>query len=90
MISLYEVLGLSADNQTIINSLRCVCLEDLKLSMFSAQDLLQSGQNPLVDYYGFDYLGNKDKNSNNLDKFLNDKDANGNQTLHVGAINQFM
>ena len=82
--SLREALGLSADNQTIINS-DAFAPEDLKLSMFSAQDLLQSGQNPLVDYYGFDYLGNKDKNSTNLDKFLNDKDANGNQTLHVGA-----
>jgi hypothetical protein len=82
--SLREALGLSADNQTIINS-DAFAPEDLKLDMFSAQDLLQSGQNPLVDYYGFDYLGNKDKNSTNLDKFLNDKDANGNQTLHVGA-----
>ncbi len=82
--SLREALGLSVDNQTIINS-DAFSPDDLKLSMFSAQDLLQSGQNSLVDYYGYDYLGNKDKNSTNLDKFLNDKDANGNQTLHVGA-----
>ena len=82
--SLREALGLGADNQTIINS-DAFSPDDLRLDMFSAQDLLQSGQNPLVDYYGFDYLGNKDKNSTNLDKFLNDKDKNGNQTLHVGA-----
>ncbi|MFN8115931.1 MAG: carboxypeptidase regulatory-like domain-containing protein [Bacteroidia bacterium] len=82
--SLREALGLSADNQTIINP-DAFSPDDLRLDMFSAQDLLQSGQNPLVDYYGFDYLGNKDKNSTNLDKFLNDKDKNGNQTLHVGA-----
>ncbi|MES2513403.1 MAG: TonB-dependent receptor [Bacteroidota bacterium] len=82
--SLREALGLSADNQTYINT-DAFSPDDLKLSMFSAQDLLQSGVNPLVDYYGYDYLGNKDKNSTNLDKFLNDKDDKGNQTLHVGA-----
>lgn len=82
--SLREALGLSVDNQTLINS-DAFNPNDLSLDMFSAQDLLQSGQNPLVDYYGYDYLGNKDKKSTNLNGFLNDKDKNGNQTLHVGA-----
>ncbi|MES2763343.1 MAG: TonB-dependent receptor [Bacteroidota bacterium] len=82
--SLREALGLSADNQTYINTDN-FSPDDLRLDMFSAQDLLQSGVNPLVDYYGYDYLGNKDKNSTNLDKFLNDKDDKGNQTLKVGA-----
>ncbi len=82
--SIRESLGLTDDNQTIINT-DALNPDDLKLSMFSAQDLLQSGQNPLVDYYGFDYLGNKDRNSTNLNGFLNDRDKNGNQTLHVGA-----
>jgi len=82
--SLRESLGLSADNQTIINT-DAFSPDDLKLDMFSAQDLLQSGQGALVDYYGYDYLGNKDKNSTNIDKFINNKDKNGNQTLNVGA-----
>lgn len=82
--SLREALGLGADNQTIINT-DAFSPDDLTLDMFSAQDLLQSGQGSLVDYFGFDYLGNKDKNSTNLDKFLNNKDKNGNQTLNVGA-----
>ncbi|MCF8424515.1 MAG: carboxypeptidase regulatory-like domain-containing protein [Bacteroidia bacterium] len=82
--SLRESLGLSADNQTIINT-DAFSPDDLKLDMFSAQDLLQSGQGALVDYYGFDYLGNKNNNSTNIDKFMNDKDKNGNQTLNVGA-----
>ncbi len=82
--SLRESMGLGLDNQTYINT-DALSPDDLKLSMFSAQDLLQNGINPLVDYYGFDYLGNKDKNSTNLDKFLNDKDEKGNQTLRVGA-----
>lgn len=82
--SLRQALGLSADNQTLINS-DAFSPDDLRLDMFSAQDLLQSGVNPLVDYYGYDHLGNKDNNSTNLDKFMNDKDANGNNTLRVGA-----
>lgn len=82
--SLRKALGLSADNQTYINT-DAFSPDDLKLEMFSAQDLLQSGQGALVEYYGYDYLGNKDKNSTNLNKFMNDKDENGNQTLHVGA-----
>lgn len=82
--SLREALGLSADNQTIINS-DAFSPDDLRLDMFSAQDLLRSGQGALVDYWGYDYLGKKDNESTNLDKFLNDKDKNGNQTLKVGA-----
>ncbi|MES2566039.1 MAG: TonB-dependent receptor [Bacteroidota bacterium] len=82
--SLRGALGLAADNQTFINS-DAFSPDDLKIDMFSAEDLLQSGVNPLVDYFGYDYMGNKDNNSTNLDKFLTDKDANGNQTLRVGA-----
>ena len=82
--SLRESMGLAVDNQTYINT-DALSPDDLKLSMFSAQDLLQNGINPLVDYYGYDYLGNKDKNSTNLDKFLNEKDEKGNQTLRVGG-----
>jgi hypothetical protein len=82
--SLRALLGLSKDNQTFINT-DALNPDDLKLSMFSASDLLFKGVTPLVDYWGYDYLGKKDKNSTSLDKFLNDKDENGNQTLHVGG-----
>ena len=82
--SLREALGLAVDNTSLINT-DALRPEDLSLSMFSADDLLQSGQGSLVDYYGFDYLGNKNKNSTNIEKFINDKDKNGNQTLNVGA-----
>ncbi len=83
--SIRSLLGLSESNQTIVNT-DALSPDDLKLSMFSAKDLLGDGvSNPIVDYFGYDYLGNKDKNSTNLDKFMNDKDKNGNQTFHVGA-----
>lgn len=82
--SLREMLGTTITDQRIINT-DALNPEDLKLSMFSANDLLFNG-NALVDYWGYDYLGNKDKNSTSIDKFLNDKDANGNKTFHVGGF----
>lgn len=82
--SLREMLGTTITDQRIINT-DALNPEDLKLSMFSANDLLFNG-NALVDYWGYDYLGNKDKNSTSIDKFLNDRDANGNKTFHVGGF----
>ena len=82
--SLRELIGTTITDQRIINT-DALDPNELKLSMFSASDLLLNG-NALVDYYGYDYLGNKDKNSTSIDKFLNDKDANGNNTFHVGAF----
>eukprot|EP01012_Entosiphon_sulcatum_P018902 TRINITY_DN23714_c0_g1_i1.p1 TRINITY_DN23714_c0_g1~~TRINITY_DN23714_c0_g1_i1.p1 ORF type:complete len:838 (-),score=88.87 TRINITY_DN23714_c0_g1_i1:293-2464(-) len=88
--SLREMMGTTITDQRIINT-DALNPEDLKLSMFSAADLIGNGQSSglqrsLVDYYGYDYLGNKDKNSTSIDKFLNDKDANGNNTFHVGGF----
>lgn len=83
--SIRESLGLAANNQTFINT-DALNPDDLKLSMFSASDLLYKGVNPLVDYYGYDYLGNKDNNNTSLDRFLNKKDEKGNQTLNVGGF----
>ena len=84
--SLRELLGYSATNQSFINT-DALNPNDLKLSMFSAQDLLAAGQqySPLVNYYGYDYLGNKDNRSTSIDRFLNEKDSKGNKTFPVGA-----
>ncbi len=82
--SLRELAGTTITDQRIINT-DALNPDELKLSMFSANDLLLNG-NALVDYYGYDYLGNKDKNSTSIDKFLNAKDGNGNNTFHVGAF----
>lgn len=84
--SLRELLGTTITDQRIINT-DALNPEDLKLSMFSASDLISPASGgALVSYYGYDYLGNKDKNSTSIDKFINDKDANGNNTFHVGAF----
>jgi len=82
--SLRELAGTTITDQRIINT-DALNPDDLRLDMFSASDLLLNG-NALVDYYGYDYLGNKDNNSTSLDKFLNDKDAKGNNTFHVGGF----
>lgn len=83
--SIRESLGLAANNQTFINT-DALNPDDLKLSMFSATDLLNKGVSSIVDYYGYDYLGNKDNNNTSLDRFLNNKDDKGNQTLNVGGF----
>lgn len=54
------------------------------LSMFSADELLNSG-NSLVGYYGYDYTGKKQKGQVNFNDFFTKKDANGNYTRDQGA-----
>ena len=59
--------------------------EDFTLDMFSADDLLNNG-NSYVNYYGYDYLGNKTSNVA-FEDFFTQKDANGNLTRPVGSFN---
>lgn len=47
------------------------------ISMFSADDLLNSGGS-FVNYYGYSYDGKKSKNIPTFEDFFNKKDANGN------------
>lgn len=53
---------------------------DFALNMFSADELLNNG-NSLVDYYGYDYLGNKIKGKPSPESFINDK-----QRRSIGAF----
>ncbi|MBS1772981.1 MAG: carboxypeptidase regulatory-like domain-containing protein [Bacteroidetes bacterium] len=57
----------------------------LSLDMFSADELLNNG-NAFVNYYGYDYLGNKQKGQVNFQDFFSKKDANGNYTRDIGAF----
>lgn len=83
--SLRELLGLDANSQVYINT-DALTPDQLKLEMFSAEDLLGNGvSSTLIDYYGYDYLGNIDKNATSIDGFLTDVDEKGNKTFHVGA-----
>ena len=83
--SLRELLGLSATNQTYINT-DALNPNDLSLNMFSAEDLMgRKNGSALVNYFGYDYLGNKDNRSTSIDRFLTETDSRGNKTFPVGA-----
>lgn len=55
------------------------------LSLFSADDLLNSG-NSYVSYYGYDYTGNKLTGKPSLDDFLYKTDDNGVALREIGAF----
>lgn len=54
------------------------------ISMFTPDELTQDG-NSYVEYYGYDYLGNKLKKQPSFEDFFNEKDENGNYTRPVGS-----
>jgi len=53
------------------------------VDMFSADELLSNGS-PLVNYYGYDYMGNKLSSKPAFEDFFNAKDASGNYTRPIG------
>ena len=55
-----------------------------KLSMFSPDELLNSG-NSYVGYYGYDYTGNIYRGTNRFNDYFTKKDDNGNYLRQVGA-----
>ncbi|MBS1635662.1 MAG: TonB-dependent receptor plug domain-containing protein [Bacteroidetes bacterium] len=83
--SMVEELGAPGKSATYIN-VDQYDPSQFKLSMFSADDLLNGGVSSLVDYYGYDYLGNRYNQATNLDDFLNKKDAHGNNLYPVGSF----
>jgi hypothetical protein len=54
------------------------------LKMFSADDLLNSG-NSYVTYYGYDYTGQKSNNTASLNDFFTKQDASGNFSRLIPA-----
>jgi hypothetical protein len=57
----------------------------LNLSMFSPDELFNSGQN-FVEYWGYDHTGNRVKGETNINKYFNEFDENGNFKRHIGAF----
>jgi hypothetical protein len=55
------------------------------LSMFSADELLNNGDR-FVNYYGYDYTGNRINGQVNFNDWFTKKDANGNFVREVGAF----
>ncbi|MEO8067398.1 MAG: carboxypeptidase regulatory-like domain-containing protein [Flavobacteriales bacterium] len=79
-------LGLDPDGSDFIN-IDAVDPSLLSIDMFSADELINSGENlfngsgGLVNsYFGYDHVGNKTTGRPSLDDFFNDVDENGNHT----------
>lgn len=58
--------------------------EQLKLNMFSARDLINDFG--LIDYYGYDYLGEKRTTNVSFEDFFNATDANGARTFPIAPF----
>lgn len=67
-----DVYGKAVDERTYVD-INSYKPGDFKLSMFTADELLNNG-NGYVSYYGYDYLGNKVKGKPSIEAFLNNKD----------------
>jgi len=57
----------------------------LSMSMFTAEDLLNSG-NSFIAYHGYDYKGDKETGNISFADFWTKKDENGNYTRPIGAF----
>lgn len=59
--------------------------EDLSITYFSADELLNNG-NQVVNYYGYDVYGNKQTDNPTIDDFFQAEDEYGNKTRPIGAF----
>ncbi len=85
-MNLLEKMGLPKNYTGFVN-VDALDPSMLNVGMFSAEELLgQNSGSQLVDYFGYDYKGNKTTGSTNLNEFLNAKDANGFHTFQVGSF----
>lgn len=82
--NLRNALGLDPDGTDWID-FDAINPDDLKLSYFSADELLNEG-NPLVSYYGYDHHGNILNRNPTFDDFFTATDDLGNFTRPIGAF----
>ncbi|HEX4888412.1 MAG TPA: carboxypeptidase regulatory-like domain-containing protein, partial [Luteibaculaceae bacterium] len=77
-------LGLDPNGVDIINIDE---LDPSILSMqdFSSEELLNGGNNRLVDYAGYDHLGNRLRSRPTIDDYFNSRDESGNLLNTIGA-----
>src|SRR5436190_4095506 len=75
--SLRTSLGLNPNGYDIID-VDALSPEAFSLDMFSADELINNGDGNLVNFVGFDHLGNKTTSRPSFDSFFDGKDANGN------------
>ncbi len=79
-------LGLDPNGNDYINT-DALDPSTFSLSMFAPDELLSPGfGGPYVNYYGYDYLGNKLNGKTSFNDFFTKKDANGNMKREIGAF----
>lgn len=81
--NLREKLGLPVDGTEWID-IDSYSPETFSIDMFSADELLNNGEG-ILDYYGYDYAGNKLKGKGNYD-FFSDMNTNGLYSRNIGAF----
>ncbi|NND78021.1 MAG: TonB-dependent receptor plug domain-containing protein [Flavobacteriales bacterium] len=79
--NLRESLGAAEDATLYIDALDP---SQLSLDYFSADDLFNGGSS-LVNYFGYDHLGNKTTGKPSFDDFFTETDENGFKTRPIGA-----
>ncbi len=84
---LREALGLDPNGTDLIN-LDNINPEDLDLSMFGAEDLLNQGNN-LVSYFGYDHTGKRVRGRPTIDDFFQDQYRVGDRTYFSRSIGAF-
>jgi outer membrane receptor protein involved in Fe transport len=82
--NLRESLGLDPRGTDFVD-VDAIDPSQYSLDMFSADDLLNQGQN-FVTYFGYDHTGKKLANKPSFDDFFTQKDDNGDFTRPVGAF----
>ena len=82
--NLRNSLGLDPNGTEFIN-IDAMDPSEFSLDMFSADELLNSGNN-YVTYYGYDHKGDKISGRPSFDDFFNKKDEYGNYTRPIGAF----
>jgi hypothetical protein len=82
--NLRNALGLDPDGTDFID-FDAISPDDLKLSYFSADELLNNGAQA-VSYYGYDHHGNYITGSSTFDDFFTQRDRHGNFTRPIDAF----
>lgn len=75
-----KINGLGQDQFLNVNGIRP---DQFRLDMFSARELIEQN---LVNYYGYDYLGNKIADGTSFNDFFTKRDAEGIRTFPVAAL----
>lgn len=79
-------LGMDPDASNVLN-IDNLAPETFSLDMFSAEELISQGSNSLVEYQGYDYLGNKLNSTPTFAGYWTEKDDQGNYTRDIAAYN---